>query len=185
MVEVWIKENRFHVRDKTGRHVCEILADIEQKSRLEFPPNYMVEMMDIDYRVRHSSAHEATELYGDVETNRALIQELGGEQLAAETTSLLPIATQILSDGSEQQLEQVATAIRLGRDCIEYHVFLKSNNSRYKTETAGIVSAPLVMYSSTRDPGNSDHYLIREIVKFDEGVVTDADVEQPVAEVSE
>ena len=185
IVEVWIKENKFRVRDNTGRYVHEMLEDIEAKSGLGHSPGSLEEMMDISHRVLNLSGQNITEFYGDIETDEAIVQEWGREPWATEAKRVVPIAAQIFTDGVEQHLEQVSTATRFGRECVEYHGYLKTDSSPYKTETVRIISAPFVILSRVQDPENKNHYFTRKLVSFKEGVVTDADVEQPVIEEKE
>jgi len=178
-IDIWMKGTKFRVRDETGRYAAEILGDIASKRGLGQAPHTIEEIMDIWSHVLDETDRGVTELIGDIATNRGLIHEHGQAPWTIEAEAITSAAKQIFTDGLEKQLELVKTMTRFGRTCTEYHGFVEGEDDGviYNSEITRIISPPFVFLNEVHDAEDSNYYYIREFVDFEEGKVTNADVE--------
>jgi hypothetical protein len=121
----------------------------------------------------------ATEFIGDMASKHGCIYEPESAPWMIETEEIAPVVEQIFTDGLEAQLDSIETLTRFGRTCTKYHGFVEGEDggAPYKSEIKRIVSPPFLFLNEVRDAEQSDYYYIREFVEFEEGKVTDKEVE--------
>ena len=181
-LEIWIKGTEFRVRDETGRAFRQILNDIAAPRGLGQAPRTIEEIMDMSSRIRNQAEWGAIEFSGNLATNRALIREAGRSPWETEAEEIVPGAGQIVTGSSEERLTPVKTLTLFGRACTEYQGFLEGEDLGfpYKSMITRIVSPPYIFINEVRDAANQDYYFIREVVDFDEGTVTNLEIEPQV-----
>jgi hypothetical protein len=182
-MEIRMKGARFRISDESGRDVSAILGDIAPKRGLGAEPRTIEDLMDIHSQALDTSnaAGRATELYGDLATNKAWVRRQGQEAWPIAATELAPAARLILAAGTIDGLERRAVVVRLGRSCTEYHGFLQGEmeGRHYRSEVTRIVSPPYLIENRVRDARDTTYTYVREIVALDEGVVTDSELTPP------
>jgi hypothetical protein len=179
-VDIWIKGSRFRVRDESGRHISEMLADLRAPRGLGEPPASLEHMMDIWSQSREA-VPAPTELYGDRATGVGRVRERGADPWEIPAGEIAPIAEQILAQKRSTNLERGRDVARLGRRATEYHGFLEGElgGVRWRSEFTQVVSPPYLLHRHVSDAQSPRCYYTREIISLEEGIVGDADVMAP------
>lgn len=182
-VEIWLKDTRFRVRDRSGRRLDEILGDATAPRQLGLLPRTMEDLMDrdADARARASQPPAPTELYGDLATDDGWVYPPRRPPAEIRAAKLAPAAEQILARNKMTGLQIGAAAVRLGRTATEYHGFVRvtDDGEQYENEVTRVIAPPYLLLETTRSASNAALSYVREIVALDEGTVTDADVTPP------
>ncbi|MBN2498305.1 MAG: hypothetical protein JXR96_27185 [Deltaproteobacteria bacterium] len=179
-IEIWLRGERFRVRDHTGRMFGEICADLVARRGLGEPPATIEEIMDI-----HGAAlrprRDAVQLFGDLATQRGWVATEGEEPWPIPATKLAGIAHQIFAGEPAASLERVGSPTRLGRPCVEYRGLVdgETQGVAWQNQVHRIVSPPYLLLDDVRAAKVPDWYYVREVVELVEGHVADAEVRPP------
>lgn len=180
-VDIWLRGQRFHVRDSRGRSPSQILGDLSYHRGMGTPLRTMEEIMDRESAVQREP-YGTTELYGDLATGRGLVVQPLRDPWPKSATELAPAATQLLADGRLAGLTPGPEVDHHGRKAIAYRGAIEGEEDGhpYRTELTRLVARPYVLLDEARDTAIPQSlYLVREVVLLEEGVVTDADVTPP------
>jgi|HubBroStandDraft_6_1064221.scaffolds.fasta_scaffold19615_6 hypothetical protein len=174
---IWLRGERFRVRDESGRGYAEITGDVTAERGFGLTPRTMEGFMDAWDASRHSS-DQASELYGDVETGEAVVHEAGRESWTTDAGVIRPVAEQLLADGREATLEPVGESTYLDRPCQEYRFALEGEEDgfRYRSDVRWLVSGPFVLLREVRDSPHGGLYALTEVLELEEGAVADVDL---------
>jgi hypothetical protein len=177
---IWLSGERFRVRDESGRGYAHIVGDVTAERGFGLTPRTIEEFMDARSASRHPS-DQVTELYGDVGTGEAVVQEAGGEPWAADVGAIQPVAEQVLADGREATLEPVGELTYLDRPCREYRFAMEGEEDglRLRSDVRWLVSGRFVLLREVRDSAHGDLYALTEVLELEEGAVTESDLRQP------
>jgi hypothetical protein len=181
-LEIWLRGNRFHVRDPKHRRAAELIADATAPRGLGTPARTLEEMMD-RYTESRTPPVEAppTELYGDVATGVGWVYPSRGEPWETSAAKLAPVAEQILALDRDAGLEQTGTSSRLGRAATEYRgtVTVTEDGTAFRNDVVRVIAGPLLLLDDARNAGTGSLRYVREIIAIDEDTVTEADVTPP------
>lgn len=182
-VDIWLKGQKFHIRDHACRPMSFILQDVTDPGGLGRPLESIEEMMDVGTADRLREGSSPTEIYGDLASDRAWVQEPYIKPYDMEASELAPIAEQVLARGKTPGLKVARTTSRLGRAAAEYRGMVDAiwMEEPRQNEVTRVVAPPFLLYEHSRPPGSGSRSYTREILVIEEGVVTDADVTPPAA----
>lgn len=180
-VDIWLRGQRFHVRDGRGRSPSQILGDLSYHRGMGTPLRTMEEMMDRESEMQRAP-HGTTELYGDLATGGGLVVQPLRDPWPTSAAELAPAATQLLASGRLAGLTPGPEVDHGGRKAVVYRGAIEGeeDGAPYRTEVTRLVAQPYVLRDEARDAALPESlYLVREVLLLEEGVVTDADVTPP------
>jgi hypothetical protein len=179
-LEIWTKGSRFRVREESGRHISEILADLSAVRGLGKAHRSIEEIMDVSRQTSESSS-DRSEMYGDLATGSGLVFWVQPDPWSMSAAELSSVANQIFSDGPGPNLLPQGHETQLGRKAAVYGGFFEGEEDgvRFKTEITQRIASPYLLLNGSRDAANAGHYFIREIVTLEEDVVADRDLIKP------
>ncbi len=119
-VDIWLRGKKFHIRDHACRPMSFILEDVTDRGGLGRPLESLEEMMDVGTADALREKSSPTEIYGDLASDRAWVQEPFTKPYGMEASELAPIAEQVLSGGKTAGLKAAGNVSRLGRAATEY-----------------------------------------------------------------
>jgi hypothetical protein len=184
-MEIWLSGTRFHVRDRTGQLLHDLLGDVTAARQLGVPARTIEDMMD-----RHSAAQHRdenpppTELFGDLSTDDGWVYAsapAGEKRRPIRASKLAPVAEQILARDKASGLAPGATSTRLGRTGTEYRgvVTVSEDGEPFQNDVTRVIAPPYLLFEDIRSAANAGMSYVREVVALDEGTVTDADLTPP------
>lgn len=182
-VDIWLKGQKFHIRDHACRPMSFILEDVMDPGGLGRQLESIEEMMDVGTADRLREKSSPTEIYGDLASDQAWVAEPFTTPYDMEARKLAPIAEQVLSRGKTAGLKVAGSRSRLGRAAAEYRGMVDAiwMEKPQQNAVTRIVAPPFLLHEHSHPPGSESRSYTREILAIEEGVVTDADVTPPAS----
>lgn len=179
IIEIWLREKQFRVRDATGRFIYEILSDVNSASGLGYLPSTMEEIMDISDRARDTAQKKVIEFWGNIDSNKAWVREAGVDVRSMEVNEIKSIPAQVLQSENELNLSFIKNVELFNNKCNEYRAEISDESKSYKTQLTYILHPPFILFKQAQDVENEAIYQTHKVVVFQEGSVTPLVVQPP------
>jgi len=178
--EIWACGPRFHVRDTSGCDLTTLIEDVCAERRLGADPHSLEEIID-RWSQSTRAPFDSVDLFGDLSTGNGVVHRTGEKPWRTEAQKLVPLVNQLFATPSVSEFERGISVVRLDRECVEYHGFLRGTVAGvpYQSEVTQLVSGGYLMLSVVRDARNPQHTHTREIVALQEGNIQEHDLIPP------